>query len=344
MRDENINELLSRYLDGDLDAHEVEIFEERLRTDTDLRDELEMMRQIQDSVSTLASAETAPRALDAIIDPLLRGKPDPIVARPWARWLAAAAVVVVGATVIIEVNRQNPGPNIESFARATEERRQAEPADRFTLAPLPTSAIPPEEQPLGASDRLLASPIPEIELDDPPALEVLGPLEEEERQATIVEPDVEDAAAFANEGDAPAPQAALEKSRAKAAAQPKAEAGLERRRPEKDAGHEGGRAETLQSWDPAPPRGRGQLFVFIDGRSAWREFAPSATCKPGRYSVRIVVAAGSVREARPVGGAASASPSQRLCAADLVLDLEIDDVADGEYPAEVVVETRGSGG
>ena len=89
--------------------------------------------------------------------------------------------------------------------------------------------------------------------------------------------------------------------------------------------------------------GRAQLFVFIDGESAWREFTPAASCKPGRYSVRIVVANGAVREARPVGGAASATPSQRLCAAGLILDLEMAEVADGEYPAEVVVEPRGVG-
>jgi hypothetical protein len=98
-----------------------------------------------------------------------------------------------------------------------------------------------------------------------------------------------------------------------------------------------------RQWETDPPRGRAKLFVFIDGESAWREFTPSATCKPGRYTVRIIVSGGSVREARPVGGATSASPSQRLCAAELIIDLEIADVADGEYPAEVVVERLAAG-
>jgi hypothetical protein len=100
---------------------------------------------------------------------------------------------------------------------------------------------------------------------------------------------------------------------------------------------------TAPLWEPGPPTGRAQLFVFIDGRSAWLEFTPSASCKPGRYPVRIVVGNGIVRVARPVGGAVSESPSQRLCAAELVVDLEISEVADGEYPAEVVVEPRGVG-
>jgi hypothetical protein len=99
----------------------------------------------------------------------------------------------------------------------------------------------------------------------------------------------------------------------------------------------------LRPWDVAPATGRARLFVFIDGKSAWREFTPHDTCKPGRYAVRIVVAGGAVREVRPVGGAASAAPSQRLCAANLVLDLEIEGVTDGEYPAEVVVKPRSAG-
>jgi hypothetical protein len=127
-------------------------------------------------------------------------------------------------------------------------------------------------------------------------------------------------------------------------AAPGEKGGLDRapQRVDEGGAREAGRGTALQSWEAAPPMGRAQLFVFINGKSAWRAFTPSATCKAGRYSVRIVVAGGAVREARPVGGAASAAPSQRLCAAGLVLDLEIDAVADGEYPAEIVVEPRGS--
>lgn len=112
---------------------------------------------------------------------------------------------------------------------------------------------------------------------------------------------------------------------------------------EKGSAQEPDRDAALQSWAASPPMGHAQLFIFINGKSAWRDFYPPATCKAGRYSVRVVVAGGAVREARPVGGAASAAPSQRLCAAGLVLDLEIDGVADGEYPAEIVVEPGGSG-
>jgi hypothetical protein len=341
MADEKIIELLSRYLDGDLDADETRQIETRLESKPALQNELEAMRQIRRSVATLAAADTVPPELDSVIDPLLRGRPETVGARSWVRWLATAAAVVLGTTVVIEVNRRNSGPNIEHFAKATKERQQAESEDRFTLAPLPTSSVPEEERPLGASDRLLASPAPEVELDDPPPLEVLGPLEEEDRASAI-----DDIAEFnrsqpVTEMSAVAADTPSEKGGDEQPAPSGAKMRQAPRTEDKLESQEAGRGEALQSWNAAPSMGRGQLFVFIDGRSAWREFIPSATCKPGRYAVRIVVADGAVHEARPVGGAASSSPSQRLCAANLILDLEIEEVADGEYPAEVVVEPRG---
>ncbi|MDH3815377.1 MAG: hypothetical protein OEV48_12875, partial [Acidobacteriota bacterium] len=221
------------------------------------------------------------------------------------------------------------------------------PAERFTLAPLPTSSLPVEQQPLGASDRLLMSPAPDIELDDPVALEVLGPLEEGEVETVddqkisggpVDEIQPMDSAAAEDKG--------VKKGEGLRTTVPGEKDDLDHapRRKESDSALEGGRgAAALQSWAASPPMGQAQLFVFVDGKSAWRDFTPPATCKAGRYSVRIVVAGGAVREARPVGGAASAAPSQRLCAAGLILGLEIDEVADGEYPAEIVVKPRGSG-
>ena len=342
MRDEDTNELLSRYLDGDLDSDEAGQIESRLASEPALRNELETMRQIRSSVAILAAAETVPPELDAVIDPLLRGKPEPVVMRPWARWLATAAVVVLGVTVIIEVQRRNPRPNLEPLAKTSDDSRQAASAERFTLAPLPTSSIPPDEQPVGASDRLLASPVPDVEVDAPPALEVVGPLEEGERATVADEVAGREMADRANQMPVEVAEARAKKAGDEQPAPAGAKMRQELRREDGlETQPRGG--EALQPWDAAQPMGRGQLFIFIDGRSAWREFVPTATCKPGRYAVRIVVSEGTVHEARPVGGAAVSSPSQRLCAAALVLDLEIEDVADGEYPAEVVVESRGSG-
>jgi len=346
MKDETIAEILSRHLDGDLDTNEELELSARLEAEPALKEELEAMGRIRRSVAALAASEQVPHELDSLVDPLLRGKPEPVVLRPWARWLATAAAVLLGVTVVIEVNRRNPGPSIESMAKLRNQGHPAEPTERFALAPLPTSSLPPEQQPLGAADRLLASPAQDVELDDPAPLEVLGPLEEgevptyEDQESTIIPLDEVRAKSSAvaedkdaKKGERLRPAAPGEKGDLDSAPQ----------RADMRSAREAGRGAALQSWEAAPPMGRAQLFVFINGESAWREFTPATVCKAGRYSVRIVVANGAVREARPVGGAASAAPSQRLCAAGLVLDLEIDDVIDGEYPAEIVVEPRGSG-
>ena len=44
------------------------------------------------------------------------------------------------------------------MAKLRNEGHSAEPTERFSLAPLPTSSLPVDQQPLGAADRLLASP------------------------------------------------------------------------------------------------------------------------------------------------------------------------------------------
>jgi len=344
--DETIVEILSRHLDGDLKADEELELLARLEAEPALAEELETMRRIRRSVAVLASSEQVPAELDSLVDPLRRGRPEPVALRSWARWLATAAAVVLGAAVIIEINRRNPGPSVESMAKLRKEGHPAEPTERFTLAPLPTSSLPPEQQPLGASDRLLASPAPEGELDDPVPLEVLGPLEEGEARTfenqkpagvSLDEVQAKSQAVAEDKG------ARMGESLRPTAPGEKGDLNRPPQRNEKGRAHEGDRDAALQSWVASPPMGQAQLFVFINGKSAWRDFTPPSTCKAGRYSVRIVVTGGAVREARPVGGAALAAPSQRLCAAELVLGLEIDEVADGEYPAEIVVEPRGSG-
>jgi len=337
MMDETIFEILSRHLDGDLNADEEVELSARLETEPALAKELETMRRIRRSVAVFASSEQVPTKLDSLVDPLLRGKPEPIALRTWARWLAAAAAVILGATVIIEVNRRNPGPSLESMAKLRKEGLPVEPTERFTLAPLPTSSLPPEQQPLGASDRLLASPAPDIELGNSDPLEVIGPLEEQETRTV----DDQKSVGFPLDEVRTRSSAVAEDKGAKTGEKDDLDSAPQDK--EKGSAQEPGRGPALQSWAASPPLGQAQLFVFINGKSAWRDFNPSVTCKAGRYSVRIVVAGGAVREARPIGGAASAAPSQRLCAAGLVLDLEIDGVADGEYPAEIVVEPRGSG-
>lgn len=344
--DETTVEILSRHLDGDLNADEEIELSARLDTEPALAEELETMRRIRRSVAALASGEQVPAELDSLVDPLRRGRPAPPVFHSWARWMATAAAVVLGATVIIEVNRRNPGPGIESMAKLRKVGPPAEPTERFTLAPLPTSSIPVEQQPLGASDRLLASPAPGIELDAPVPLEVLGPLEKgEARTLENQKPAAIPLDEFHAKNQVEAEDKGTRKGESLRTTSPGEKDDLNRpsQLSEKGGAQEADRDAARQPWAASPPMGQARLFVFINGKSAWRDFAPATTCKAGRYSVRIVVAGGAIREARPVGGAASAAPSQRLCAAGLVLGLEIDEVTDGEYPAEIVVEPRGSG-
>lgn len=340
MMDETTSELLSRHLDGDLSPGEELELMRRLEGDAELAAQLEAMRRVRASIAALAASERVPGELDSVLEPLLANRPEPQAVRPWARWLATAAVVVLGLTVIIEVNRRNPGPDIGSIARHAD-KGPSHSGEPFALAPLPTSSVPVEEQPLGASDRLLASPIPDVEMEEPPPLEVLGPLEGEVGSQGLTGT-TEDKSVAAPSGDIAPTEKEASTGRPKGAAplSTKGDQAARTQEPARDRAHEIDRNGAPQPWDADLPKGRAQLFVFIDGKAAWREFTPPRTCKPGRYTARITIRDGTVREARSVGGAASSLPSQRLCAAGLIIDLEIEDVADGEYQAEIVVDRR----
>jgi hypothetical protein len=179
MTDQMTLELLSRHLDGDLSAAEERDLRQRLASNPTLGAELRSLHELRRSVARFAARERAPAQLDALIGPLLRARPEPPLVRPWVRWLATAAVVVLGLSVIIEVNRRGPPQNASESARRYVGKSRVETSEPFPLAPLPTSSLSADERPLGVSDRLLASPIPaqKIEVDAPPALEVSGPLE-----------------------------------------------------------------------------------------------------------------------------------------------------------------------
>jgi anti-sigma factor RsiW len=340
--DETTRELLSRHLDGDLDPDEELRLSARLEAEPALASELDIMRRIQGSIAELASRERAPIALDAVMQPLLRSTSERLVARPWVRWLATAAVVLVGATVVIEINRRNPGPTPESLRAPSDTARRAESGERFSPEPVSTGASS-ERQPAATGERLAARPDPGLDRDG--SSQVVVPGSRDEKAQPVTDKEKKSLASGPEAGKDETATDHLQQPETLGARAANGKGGGEPppEREETIAEQDDARGAALRSWDSAPPVGRAQLFVFIDGKSAWREFTPTASCRPGRYSVRIVVADGAVREARPVGGAAAAMPSQRLCAATLIRDLEIDGVADGEYPAEVVVEPRRTG-
>ncbi len=329
-------ERLSRLIDGDLDAREAEELREIIATDRGLRRELEGLKRVRSSLLSLADRERPLERLDVLVDPLLRGKPETASGRPWVRRLAAAAVVVLGVSVIIEVQRRQPDPNVFKWQERARAGAAAEPTERFTLAPLPTSSLPADQQPLGAADRLVAAPDPEVEpvLAPPPALEVMGPLDAGpgDNDAGAGREELDDRPSgrrqsFADEGS-PA-----ESERADKGAVRSGPAGVE------PSAQGTGASEDRSSLRKSEASSSGaQLFVFMQAETAWKSFSPDESCEAGRYSLRIRVENGVIREVWPVAN--PPAPTRQVRASQLVLGLAIENVADGEYAAEVVVEPR----
>jgi len=342
MEDERI-ERLSRLIDGDLTPAEERDSRARLESDPALAADLAALTEIRQSLAALATSERAPAVLDTLVEPLLRGRPEPIAIRPWVRWLAIA-----GLTVVFEIYFGHLAPGVEDKLARQDLQPAAEPTQRFALAPLPTSSVPPEKRLIGVSERLLASPIPDVEVGHPPALEILGPLEEEVGDELSPPQDAvlgsreknksEFAGVSAGRSDEsrtrdapPAPRPASEITAT-------AKVGEDEDVSTRDAASSDSRL-----WRDRTPAGRGQIFIFVEEETAWRDFEANAICFPGRYAIRVKVGAGVVTKVWPVGGATWNKTSWRLCPGKLVVGLTIDGVPDGEYSAEVVVEPRDAG-
>lgn len=172
--DEMASELLSRYLDDDLSAVDRAEFERRLEEDPDLRAEADAGRELRRAVSQIAGEMEPPAALDAVMKPMLRSAPARRrLVRPAFRWLGAAAAVVLGVTVTLEVARRNPQLPLDRPASPRVMNHDDEAI--FELAPLP-SAVPDEHRPMGATDRLLEEELQSPEAPEPAPLEIMGPL------------------------------------------------------------------------------------------------------------------------------------------------------------------------
>ena len=165
MIDQGTDEILSRYLDGDLGIDEDRRIVERLKSEPALQEALDEMRSLRNRLRRLALEERPPEVLDRMVRPLRRG------GRPRRqRWVAvalfaAAAVVVVGLIVVSEVGQTGWMP---WEGNSGEKDRQV-----FALSSLPSRD---PEAPLGAIESLMAQPDPEPEMVEPEALEVMGPL------------------------------------------------------------------------------------------------------------------------------------------------------------------------
>jgi hypothetical protein len=336
--EDSVIERLSRFMDDDLAPADADEIATAVTVDAELRRELESLARVRSSLRTLADRERPPKTLDVLVGSLFSGRPDTAFVRPWARRLAAAAVIVLGLTVVFEVQRRQGGPTTSNWQERALTGGVAEPTERFTLAPLPTASAPAERRPVGAADRLLSAPDPEIEpvLEPAPALEVLGPLN--------------DSAATApkrGDRDGPGPGTSIIPRRGEGERTGRGEnqAGAEPSaalpdKAEVESNHlpTGTAADRARSPSSEAGVATAQLFVFMAGETAWRSFEPDGPCEAGRYVLRVRIENGVVRAVWPVAN--PPAPTRQVRASQLVLGLEIENVVDGEYPAEVVVEPR----
>jgi len=174
--DDHTQELLSRLLDGDLDVREADTLQRRLASDRELAKELDAMQRLRHAVSEIAEGTEPPAELDRLMEPLRQAPPsEGPRSRLVGRWLAAAAALVMGSAVLVEVAGDRRDAPIHKLRRTTPSAANDEP-EVYQLQPLPTSAVPDDEIRLGVCERLAASPIPQPPLDEPPPLEVVGPL------------------------------------------------------------------------------------------------------------------------------------------------------------------------
>jgi hypothetical protein len=356
--DEKASELISRALDGDLDDAERADLERRLADQPELEAALADSARIKQAVAAIAGAMQPPAELDAVIEPLRRGTPptQPAV-RSALRWLGAAAAVVLGVTVTLEVARRNPTPAVDRPAAPRPERH--DDREIFELAPLP-SAVPAENRPVGATDQLLDEDLDQPEVPEPAALEVLGPLasdeaigEQRQRGAAAdrapeaptgpPEPSnaVEDAARAAGEGTKtgkdsqsasrrqPFGSGPVEQATGPSAAPlAKAERATPGAATVSGAAHD--EAGRLDAGGPS------EAALLVAGAEVWRGPAPG--CAVGRHTITVEVVDGAV-----IGvdtGGAAAAPGEE-CRIDQLVGTSLPGVDDGPQPAELVVRPTG---
>lgn len=320
MIDQHTEELLSRYLDDDLEGEDRRRLEERLEREPELVEALDGLDRTREAVAGLAAAMEPPAELDALMEPLRRDRGGHRQRRALYVVLSAAACVVIGFTVITEMRRQSPTepqppgrPPLVAVGPGAGE-------GYYQLKPLPTAE--PGQPVLGASDRLIASPVPGPAVPEAETLHVYGPLSEDEvgdgddrrlelrdsasaftEERTVSEPTEERSRVLASPpaGDAPGPEAMARRSPATAA---------------------GARGEIAR------------LAVEVRGTVHGVTEARLGDVPEGRHPVRITVDGGRIHRCRSLAAEPDAH-GPTLCAA--VAGLALSDLDPGTLDAEVVV-------
>jgi hypothetical protein len=352
--DETLHELVSRYIDGDLEDAESARLEARAATDSELAAAIDAALELRTAVASLAASMEPPAALDRVMEPLCQSAPAPARSvRPLYRWLGAAAAVVLGVSVAVEVARRNPEPTLGRPASSPQQPAQ-DRDEIFELAPLPT-ASPDTDRPLGAADHLLEEKPAQPAAPEPAPLEVIGPLPTE---ATSAVDDGSYRSRESSRSSAPAAtpegtgggKAAIGRldertmrqgfpstgdstgavSPAPAKAAPSS-VGDDRLKSAGGAGNQGAAA--------GPSTGREQhgaieVVVRIDG--ADRQVGVRLHCTAGVRPVRIVVVDGTVVEIDRIGDRADNEIGDE-CRLDDLIGATLAGVGDGSHRAEIVI-------
>ena len=296
--------------------------ERALAADPGLRGELDALTRVRGALQALAESEDAPSGLDARIAPLRRGSGSSWPRRP-VRWLAAAAAVVLGVALGVEVLQRSPpmvpaGATVPTSPQAGEDEgtRGSVGGAPSTAADRRVGAASPEAARAGEATRPLIPGAPAPPLRERVGLP-LGPAHEAPRTFSVgpgtrTAPAPNQAGEAGGHGDRSGTASKLGRPQS-------ADDGLDGR------SSAGGRAAA------------GRLLVFMGGDTAWQDFEPRVASVPGRHAVRVRIVDGSVRKVWPVWKPLAA-PFDSLQASELVVGLAISGVPDGDYAGEVVIE------
>lgn len=346
---ESLRELVSRYVDGDLDDAESSRLETRAETDAEVAAEIDTTRDLKAALGSIADRMEPPAALDGVMEPLRLAPPAPAQrARPVFRWLGIAAAVVLGVTVATEMARRNPTPTLNGTA-PQRNRPVGEREDIFKLAPLPT-AVPGDSRPLGAIDHLLEEDPTSPSAPEPAPLEVMGPLNTpapttattESISASDMESAEEDRE-FASgltqtvrQGPAKiAPDSRADDSK-RLATEPESK---RQKMPIDD--HQKSRAatSTVGTLRQNPATGGSARAVvsarlLVDGVAVWT--GSSSSCKNGRWPVRIEVQGNVVSAITPVivGGKNTDGDS---CTPDAFIGSHLEGIGNGMHQGELII-------
>lgn len=363
-------ELLSRYLDGDLDQQARSELEARLAADHTLRDELEALRRVRSAVRELAATETAPVALDRLVSHLERSSPPVPRLRPSLRVVAIAATLVVGTVVVLRLSQQSgpqiPRPTTPTKVTQAEDESRAAPAttnsgrgappaglhevDRLaSRAPSPEAARQARAK-KGAPQRLPdAGAPPTARLD---ATEV-APKEGERTPVGAVGRDqVSSGKALAParwERTTPSAASAAKRERAEPAAASRAAPEPVRAQPaaggRAQASEEGGLAQ-LKGATESTAAPQASWSLEVDGRAIPVTVRPPVALLAGRYDLRLSVRQdGRIVAARPRPEDKNAPSERRRAttldrACALLTGTTLPGVPAGEHDATLIVSPR----